>query len=337
LANPTQTAELTASDGVTNDFLGFPVAISGNTIVAGAEGRNSEQGAAYVFVMPSGGWPASGTQTAELAASDGVMGDGFGIGVGISGDTVVASAEYRSVGANAGQGALYVFARPGPSVSISSPQIGAAYAQGQLVDAVFSCSDGPDGSGLAACTGTTANGSPIDTGTPGAHSFTVTATDNAGQQASQTASYTVTPKPPVTPTRPPVVSGARQSHKRWRLGSRLARTARKRPPVGTRFSFRLNEAARVRFAFTQRVAGRRVGGRCVAQNERNRKQRKCTRIVTTGAFSFNGHAGTNAVIFQGRLSRHKKLKPGRYTLVITATNSAGRSKPVKLTFTIVTQ
>ncbi|HEV7460052.1 MAG TPA: hypothetical protein VGN78_05925 [Solirubrobacteraceae bacterium] len=39
--------------------------------------------------------------------------------------------------------------------------------------------------------------------------------------------------------------------------------------------------------------------------------------------------------FQGRITRRKKLKPGRYTLVITATNSAGqRSLPRSLTFTI---
>jgi hypothetical protein len=42
-----------------------------------------------------------------------------------------------------------------------------------------------------------------------------------------------------------------------------------------------------------------------------------------------------AVRFQGRITRRKKLKPGRYTLVITATNSAGqRSLPRSLTFTI---
>lgn len=335
-SSATQTSELTASDGAAHDGLGYPVAISGNTVVAGAEGRNSEQGAAYFFVRPAGGWPASVSQTGKLTASDGVVGDGFGIGVGISGDTIVGSAEYR----DSGHGALYVFARPGSSVSIDSPQNGATYVPGQVVNAAFSCSDPPDGSGLAACAGTTANGSPIDTSAPGAYTFTATATDNAGQQTSQTVSYTVaTPvvaPMPVVPSVPqPLVSAARQSHKRWRLGSRLARITRKRSPVGTKFSFRLNEAARVRLAFTQRVAGRRVGGRCVAPTRRNRTKPKCTRTVTTGSLSFNGHAGVNAVGFEGRLSRHKKLRRGRYTLVITATNSGGRSKPVSLTFTIV--
>ena len=35
------------------------------------DGNNQKQGAAYVFVMPAGGWAASAKQTAELTASDG--------------------------------------------------------------------------------------------------------------------------------------------------------------------------------------------------------------------------------------------------------------------------
>jgi hypothetical protein len=57
--------------------------------------------------------------------------------------------------------------------------------------------------------------------------------------------------------------------------------------------------------------------------------------VTAGTLSFTGHTGTDKIIFQGRLSRTKKLKPGRYTLVIEATNSTGHSAPARLTFTIV--
>ena len=48
-----QQAELTASDGAPGDFFGFPVAISGATLVVGAFGKNSSAGAAYVFVLRS--------------------------------------------------------------------------------------------------------------------------------------------------------------------------------------------------------------------------------------------------------------------------------------------
>jgi hypothetical protein len=55
-----------------------------------------------------------------------------------------------------------------------------------------------------------------------------------------------------------------------------------------------------------------------------------------GTLAFNAHVGSNKVRFQGRLSRSKKLKPGRYTLTITATDSAGnRSKAKSASFTVV--
>ena len=110
----------------------------------------------------------------------------------------------------------------------------------------------------------------------------------------------------------------------------------KRPPVGTTFSFTLNEAASVSFAFTQQVGGRKVKGKCVAQTKKNRSKHACKRTVTRGALSFAAHAGTNKAIFQGRISHALKLKPGAYTLVITAKNSAGqRSAPARLSFTVV--
>jgi hypothetical protein len=49
----TETAKLTASDGAADDYFGFSVAISGDTVVVGAPrddiGGNTNQGSAYVF------------------------------------------------------------------------------------------------------------------------------------------------------------------------------------------------------------------------------------------------------------------------------------------------
>ncbi len=137
----------------------------------------------------------------------------------------------------------------------------------------------------------------------------------------------------------PIITGVGQSASTWREGSKLADISRKRkkkPPVGTTFSFSLNEQAAISFSFTQRLAGHKVRGKCVAQTKRNRHKPDCKRSVTQATVSFTGHSGTNKVVFQGRVSRSKKLKPGRYTLVISATNSAGaRSAPKSLSFTIV--
>jgi hypothetical protein len=194
------------------------------------------------------------------------------------------------------------------------------------------------------------DGSQVATG----QSYTPTAT-NVGHQLScaETVTYpllavtTSGSSPPVTvvappghPSTPPLptptVTGAHQSASTWREGSKLAQISKKKPPVGTTFSFALNEQASVSFAFTQQVGGRRVGRKCVAQTNKNRHKHACKRAVTAGTLPFTGHAGTNKVVFQGRISHLKKLKPGRYTLVITATNSAGqKSSPQTLTFTIV--
>jgi hypothetical protein len=112
----TFTAKLTASDGAEDDFFGFSVAVSGNTVVVGAPfadiGANTDQGAAYVFVKPSGGWTTTSTFTAKLTASDGATFDLFGWSVAISGDTVVVGAPLAEIGANTNQGAAYVFVKP---------------------------------------------------------------------------------------------------------------------------------------------------------------------------------------------------------------------------------
>jgi hypothetical protein len=91
-ANMTQTAKLTASDGMAQDYFGWSVSISGNTIVVGAQhetvGGNYAQGAAYVFTERESRW-TNMTQTAKLNTSDGSEFDGFGASVSISGRTIV--------------------------------------------------------------------------------------------------------------------------------------------------------------------------------------------------------------------------------------------------------
>jgi hypothetical protein len=105
--NLTQTAELTASDSEFLSYMGASIAISGNTVVAGAYGHNNFQGVAYIFSKASGGW-ANMTQNAELSASDGKGSTDFGFSSAISGNTIVEGA----VGAANGNGAAYVFVEP---------------------------------------------------------------------------------------------------------------------------------------------------------------------------------------------------------------------------------
>ncbi|GAB3055368.1 hypothetical protein GCM10027053_15240 [Intrasporangium mesophilum] len=69
-----------------------------------------------------------------------------------------------------------------------------AHHDGQVVDADFTCAEGASGPGLlssSGCTGTVANGAPIDTSTAGAHSFSATATSKDGQTTTRTVHYSV--------------------------------------------------------------------------------------------------------------------------------------------------
>ncbi len=96
-----QQAELIASDGVSNDNFGISVAISRSTAVVGADTKNANVGAAYVFVRSGTLW----SQQAELTSSDGASGDFFGDAVAIDRSTELVGAS----GKNAFTGTAYVF------------------------------------------------------------------------------------------------------------------------------------------------------------------------------------------------------------------------------------
>jgi hypothetical protein len=108
----TETAKLIASDGLVAHAFGISVAIEGGTAVVGSNfdqvGANVNQGAAYVFVEPAGGWAGALTEQAKLTASDGSTGSHFGSSVGISGDMVVVGA----FGHDTFRGSAYVFGPP---------------------------------------------------------------------------------------------------------------------------------------------------------------------------------------------------------------------------------
>ncbi|MGZ4187990.1 MAG: choice-of-anchor Q domain-containing protein [Solirubrobacteraceae bacterium] len=140
--------------------------------------------------------------------------------------------------------------------------------------------------------------------------------------------------PPVTQV--PLLTNVAQSRRSWREGGQLVQISRAgKPPVGTTFSFALNVAARVRFAFTQSTSGRVVAGKCVRPTKHNARKRTCKRTITAGTLNFAAHRALNKVRFDGRLSSTKTLALGRYVPVITATNAAGHSRPKSLSFTIV--
>ncbi|HEX8714460.1 MAG TPA: IPT/TIG domain-containing protein [Solirubrobacteraceae bacterium] len=151
---------------------------------------------------------------------------------------------------------------------------------------------------------------------------------------ASTSSPTLSNPLPLAPVAKLAVSGFSQSAARWKRGGALPRMSS--TPLGTTFSFTLNEPAAAGLAFTRRVAGRRVGGRCVAVTGRNAHKAKCTRAVAAGTLPLAAHAGLNKVRFQGRLTGVKSLPAGTYAVALTASDASGvRSSPQSLSFTIV--
>jgi hypothetical protein len=234
----------------------------------------------------------------------------------------------------------YTVAGP-PSVWITSPTNGASYTPGELVGVACGCAEDAFGPGLTSCSVPAA----VDTRATGTFPFSASTASLDGQSATITIHYNVVPPnrpPPVTAPvapMPPALSGVSQSHRRWRLGTRLARLAaavNAKVPVGTTFRFTLNEAATVRFAFARLLPGRVMNGNCLAQTSANRSHRACTRSVPSGSLSFSAGAGLHKLLFGGRLTRTRKLKPGTYRLTIMATNAAGqRATKTLKSFTIV--
>ena len=83
----------------------------------------------------------------------------------------------------------FEFARP--TVTITTPAAGAHYTQGARVPALFTCAEAGSSSLIVTCKGRVSSGQPINTAKPGTKSFTVTATDRAGNRVSKSVHYTV--------------------------------------------------------------------------------------------------------------------------------------------------
>ena len=109
-----QVKHLIADDESGGDFFGTSIAISGDTIVVGAErdnvGLTANCGSAYIFYRDRGGLDSWG-QIKKLIAGDKSHDDNFGNAVAISGDTIVVGAKMDDIGLTANCGSAYVFQR----------------------------------------------------------------------------------------------------------------------------------------------------------------------------------------------------------------------------------
>jgi hypothetical protein len=82
-----------------------------------------------------------------------------------------------------------------PVAVIISPADGAQFTVGDSVNANYTCDDDRS---MQSCVGTVFNGTAINTSTAGTFTFSVTATDSAGNSSTRTTTYTVVVKPDTT-------------------------------------------------------------------------------------------------------------------------------------------
>jgi hypothetical protein len=101
-----QTAKIVADSGAPGDAFAFSLAATPTHIVAGANGVNGGEGAAFVFVDEGSGFE----QEARLVADDGAPGDDLGYAVAILDSTLIVGADRAAIHDHAQQGAAYVFA-----------------------------------------------------------------------------------------------------------------------------------------------------------------------------------------------------------------------------------
>ena len=244
--NWTQQAYLRASNAGSNDWFGVSVAISGDTIVVGAEAEGSsargvngdqdndsarQSGAAYVFVRNGTNW----TQQAYLKASNtqGISptrfeGAFFGHSVAVSGDTAAVGALWEgsnATGVNGDQdnygarvsGAVYVFERTGTNwaqqayVKASNPGVGDDFGASVSLSGDTLVVGAPmEDSNATGVNGDQTNNSAVNSGA--AYVFTRSGT-NWSQQAYLKASNPDGSPPTFPPPFPPLpVTGDEFGH-----------------------------------------------------------------------------------------------------------------------------
>ena len=154
---------------------------------------------------PDGLWHASDVSIA-CTANDGVSGlagsatASFALTTAVPAGTETANAATGSIKvcdvagncANAGPTGGNMIDKKAPAIVLTTPGNGAVYSAHQAVNASYLCSD--NGSGVASCAGTVANGAKIDTtpnGISTSKTFTVKSADKVGNAASQLGNYVI--------------------------------------------------------------------------------------------------------------------------------------------------
>ncbi len=182
-----------------------------------------------------------------------------------------------------------------------------------------------------------------------------------GPDASHTLALATTPTPNPNPTptgttpvvgqsevlssktsaQPPALTSARLTNRRFRVARQAtaesARTAPRKTSIGTTFRFTLSARATVRIEFDWSAAGLRRGHACLAPSAALKRShaRRCVRAFVAGALvRANEPPGADSIPFSGRIGS-QALTPYTYDAVLTASDAAGSSRPVKVAFVVL--
>ena len=105
--------------------------------------------------------------------------------------------------------------------------------------------------------------------------------------------------------------------------------------TGTTIRFSISRAATASIAIRRLRVGYRVGRRCVTASQSRSARATCTLAQPVAALTRHAKIGSNTIALTGRIGR-RALRPGRYTLTVTARVGLGpSSRPRSTTFQIV--
>ena len=173
---------------------------------------------------------------------------------------------------------------------------------------------------------------------PGDYKVTLSSVDALGNigSASATIAISLAHTTPATTNTLPTLTDVSMTNRRFRVSKRATAISAKKIPLGTSFHFTLSAAAKLRIAISRSTPGLRKGRLCRAPSTKlvRTHAKRCTRSLPTGTLTHASEAeGADSISFSGRIGHHA-LNPGVYTATLSASSTAGRSKPVTLSFTI---